>query len=91
MLTQNLLPIKVRNDGYLSGPKPPKNWNFGIKAAVNVNEQMGRFYWILSRDISSMNSTARYGTDFYSNVSKDLTELLPVVKSFLVTNLRYMG
>jgi len=61
-----------------------------LKAAVKVNEQMLRFYWILGRDISLMNSASRYGTDFYNNVSKDLTELLPDVKSFSVTNLRYM-
>lgn len=61
-----------------------------LKAAVKVNEQMLRFYWMLGRDISSMNGASRYGTDFYSNVSKDLTEVLPDVKSFSVTNLRYM-
>lgn len=61
-----------------------------LKAAVKVNEQMLRFYWMLGRDISSMNGTSRYGKDFYGNVSKDLTELLPDVKSFSVTNLRYM-
>ena len=37
-----------------------------------------------------MNGTSRYGKDFYGIVSKDLTELLPDVKSFSVTNLRYM-
>ncbi len=61
-----------------------------LKVAVKVNDQMLQFYWILGRDIASMNRTSLYGTDFYNNVSKDLTELLLDVKSFSVTNLRYM-
>lgn len=61
-----------------------------IKAASKVNEEMLIFYWNLGKDISSMNKQAVYGADFYNKISKDLREELPDVKSFSVTNLRYM-
>ena len=37
-----------------------------------------------------MNKLALYGSDFYNRISKDLRTELPDVKSFSVTNLRYM-
>lgn len=61
-----------------------------IKAASKVNEEMLVFYWNLGKDISGMNRNALYGTDFYNKISKDLRTELPDVKSFSVTNLRYM-
>ena len=61
-----------------------------IKAASKVNEEMLLFYWNLGKDISRMNKLALYGSDFYSKISKDLRAELPDVKSFSVTNLRYM-
>lgn len=61
-----------------------------IKAASKVNEEMLLFYWKLGKDISKMNKLALYGSDFYSKISKDLRAELPDVKSFSVTNLRYM-
>ena len=61
-----------------------------IKAASKVNEEMLLFYWNLEKDISRMNKLALYGSDFYSKISKDLRAELPDVKSFSVTNLRYM-
>lgn len=61
-----------------------------IKAASKVNEEMLAFYWNLGKDISAMNRAAIYGTDFYNKISKDLRAELPDVKSFSVTNLRYM-
>lgn len=61
-----------------------------IKAASKVNEEMLIFYWNLGKDISRMNKQALYGTDFYNKISRDLRAELPDVKSFSVTNLRYM-
>ncbi len=61
-----------------------------IKAAVKVNDEMLRFYFSLGRDISSMIQDARYGTEFYKNVSNDLKNVFPKVHSFSVTNLKYM-
>ena len=61
-----------------------------IKAAIKVNDEMLRFYWSLGRDISEKGMEARYGSGFYKMLSSDLTELMPKVHSFSVTNLKYM-
>ena len=61
-----------------------------IKAAVKVNNEMLRFYWSLGKDLTERKAAANIGNDFYSIVSKDLQELLPDVKSFSPTNLKYM-
>lgn len=61
-----------------------------IKAATKVNEEMLKFYWNLGRDITSIVCNANYGTNFYMNLSTDLQKELPDVKSFSVTNLKYM-
>ena len=61
-----------------------------IKAATRVNSEMLMFYWSLGKDISDKIKSATYGSSFYLNVSADLRKLLPDVKSFSVTNLKYM-
>ncbi len=61
-----------------------------IKAALKVNDEMLRFYWSLGRDISERKSAMGKGNEFYNLVSKDLQNLLPDVKSFSPTNLKYM-
>lgn len=61
-----------------------------LKAAIKVNSEMLRFYWMLGKDISSMRLDAKYGTGFYQSVSSDLQEFFPDVRSFSVTNLKYM-
>jgi len=61
-----------------------------IKAATKVNEEMLKFYWLLGRDISERHFEAEYGSGFYKKLSEDLREELPDVKSFSVTNLKYM-
>ena len=61
-----------------------------IKAAVAVNSGMLQFYWEMGRDISTMYASARYGSAFYKTLSADLRKLLPDVKSFSPTNLKYM-
>lgn len=61
-----------------------------VKAAVKVNEEMLRFYFLLGRDISAMTQDARYGSGFYKNVSSDLKHIFPKIQSFSVTNLKYM-
>lgn len=61
-----------------------------IKAACAVNEELLKFYWRLGRDISIKERKNIYGTDFFKKLSTDLQEELPDVKSFSVTNLRYM-
>ena len=61
-----------------------------IKAAVKVNDEMLRFYWSLGHDLAEKKSTIGMGNEFYNQVSKDLRNLLPDVKSFSPTNLKYM-
>ena len=61
-----------------------------IKAAIKVNDEMLRFYWALGRDISHMSQQYDYGSGFYKQISADLSSMLPDVKSFSATNLRYM-
>ena len=61
-----------------------------VKAACKVNVELLKFYWNLGRDISVMNAENNYGTNFYKKLSADLCEALPDVKSFSVTNLKYM-
>ena len=61
-----------------------------ISAAVKVNEEMLKFYWELGKDLALKYSGAEYGSSFYKTVSRDLTEQLPEVHSFSVTNLKNM-
>jgi predicted nuclease of restriction endonuclease-like (RecB) superfamily len=61
-----------------------------IKTAIKVNDEMLRFYWSLGKDISEKGMEAKYGSGFYKMLSKDLTELMPDIRSFSVTNLKYM-
>ena len=61
-----------------------------IKAAVKVNDEMLRFYWSLGRDISEKGMEAKYGSGFYKSLSYDLKKMLPDVKAFSPTNLKYM-
>ena len=61
-----------------------------IKAAIKVNDEMLRFYWSIGRDISHMSHQYGYGSGFYKQISADLSRMLPDVKSFSATNLRYM-
>ena len=61
-----------------------------IKAASKVNEQLLRFYWSLGRDISLMKLDAKYGAQFYKQLSRDIQAILPDARSFSVSNLKYM-
>lgn len=61
-----------------------------LKAAVNVNREMLKFYWTMGRDIVKMSNEAKYGSRFYNTVSSDLKAIFPEIKSFSPTNLKYM-
>ena len=61
-----------------------------IKAATSVNSEMLKFYWDLGREITEKKSRYQWGDKFFENLSQDLKILLPQVKSFSPTNLRYM-
>ena len=61
-----------------------------LKAAIKVNSEMLRFYWILGRDMDAKKESYAWGSRFYNQVSKDLSDELPDVKSFSPRNLLYM-
>ncbi len=61
-----------------------------IKAATKVNREMLVFYWTLGHDIVKLHTDSKWGNKFYANLSKDLADALPNVKSFSETNLKYM-
>ena len=64
--------------------------NSQIKAATKVNREMLLFYWSIGHDISENYNEIKYGKSFFKNLSLDLQDALPDVKSFSVTNLKYM-
>ena len=62
-----------------------------IKAAVSVNRELISFYWSLGQEIVQRKAEKKYGSGFYSALSRDLRELIPGVKGFASSNLRYMA
>lgn len=77
-----------------------KNWiteisrrfrNSQLKAAVKVNDEMLRFYWSVGRDIENLKNEFKWGDNFYQQISNDLKDILPDIKSFSPRNLRYMN
>jgi predicted nuclease of restriction endonuclease-like (RecB) superfamily len=64
--------------------------NSQIKAATKVNEEMLYFYFWLGGKISILKNEVNLGNAFYREVSMDLQKILPTVKSFSSTNLKYM-
>lgn len=49
------------------------------------------FYWGIGADIVERKMLSEYGSNFYNNLSSDLKEVLPEVKSFSPRNLRDMA
>ena len=61
-----------------------------IKAAVKVNAEQLRYYWLLGRDIVLLKADARWGSKFLKNLSEDLKKELPMATCFSATNILYM-
>ena len=61
-----------------------------IKSAIRVNNEMLLFYWSIGRDIKDKHARSKWGNKFFENMSNDLKDAIPDVKSFSPTNLRYM-
>lgn len=77
-----------------------KNWltelcanyrNSQIKASMKVNDVMLRFYWKLGKDMEALKEEVKWGSHFYKNLSEDLKDVLPGVRSFSPRNLLYMN
>ncbi|MBR5565078.1 MAG: DUF1016 family protein [Roseburia sp.] len=61
-----------------------------IKASIYVNSEMLIFYWSIGKDITDKRTNSKWGNKFFQNMSMDLRDMIPNVKSFSPTNLRYM-
>ena len=61
-----------------------------IKAAVQVNQELLKFYWDLGADIVEKQETTNWGSKFLNRVSSDLTEAFPEVKGFSISNIKYI-
>lgn len=61
-----------------------------IKAALRVNNEMLLFYWSIGKDIIDKRANSKWGNKFFENMSLDLREMIPSVRGFSPTNLRYM-
>lgn len=48
-----------------------------VKAAMEVNQEMLRFYWSLGKDMVKMHAESRWGSKFYDSLSKDLVSAMP--------------
>lgn len=91
---------KVKMEMSLSVAEEYKDWirsiseryrQCQIKAAVSVNRELISFYWSLGQEIVQREGEKKYGSGFYTALSKDLKELIPGVKGFASSNLRYMA
>lgn len=58
-----------------------------IKAALAVNSQLIQLYWDLGRQITEKQETAKWGSGFIDQLSKDLREEFPDMKGFSKQNL----
>ena len=61
-----------------------------IKAALSVNSQMIMLYWDLGRQIVEKQETAKWGSGFIEQLSKDLCEEFPEMTGFSLRNLRFI-
>lgn len=61
-----------------------------IKAALPVNNEMLLFYWSIGKDIIDKRANSKWGNKFFKNMSLDMMDMIPNVKGFSPTNLRYM-
>ncbi len=60
-----------------------------IKAALAVNSQLIQLYWDLGRQITEKQETAKWGSGFIDQLSKDLRAEFPDMKGFSISNLKY--
>lgn len=61
-----------------------------IKASIRVNNEMLMYYWSVGKDITDRHAETKWGNKFFQNMSKDMADIIPNVKGFSPTNLRYM-
>ncbi len=61
-----------------------------IKAAVKVNQEMLRYYWLLGKDIDERGDEKnKYGSAFYFTLSRDLKKRMPKATGLSERNIVY--
>jgi predicted nuclease of restriction endonuclease-like (RecB) superfamily len=60
-----------------------------VKAALAVNNQLIMLYWHLGEQIVRKQETAKWGTGFIDQLSKDLKTAFPEIGGLSADNLRY--
>lgn len=60
-----------------------------IKAAIKVNKELIRYYWELGKDIEEKQADNKYGSKFYTTLSRDLRHEMPDVDGLSETSIRY--
>lgn len=61
-----------------------------IKAAMQVNQELLKFYWELGADIVEKQEKTDWGSKFLKQVSSDLLDAFPDVKGFSLSNIKYI-
>ncbi|MBA4408855.1 MAG: DUF1016 domain-containing protein [Odoribacter sp.] len=61
-----------------------------IKAAVQVNHELLKFYWEMGADIVEKQEKTDWGSKFLNQLSSDLQSEFPEVKGFSLTNIKYI-
>lgn len=61
-----------------------------IKAAVQVNSHLLRFYWELGAEIVEKQEKADWGSNFMQQLSSDLAKAFPDMKGFSFRNIMYI-
>lgn len=84
-------PITILDDNYLLWVQTlcDRYRTNQIKAAVKVNQEMLRYYWLLGKDITDRDVENRYGLAFYTTLSRDLKKRMPNATGLSERNIRY--
>ncbi len=61
-----------------------------IKAAIQVNNELLKFYWVLGADIVEKQAKAGWGSKFLKQLSADLLDAFPDIKGFSLSNIKYI-
>ena len=89
-------PAKLKKMNELLNNHDYKNWlielksniqQSQIKAALAVNSQLIQLYWDLGRQVTEKQETAKWGSGFIDQLSKDLREEFPDMGGFSKDNL----
>ncbi len=61
-----------------------------IKSAITVNRELLKLYWFIGSQIVKKQKTAKWGSGFLKQLSKDLQNEFPGIKGFSYRNIKYI-